>query len=1455
MLFVVLSFSSVQTWLAHKFASYLSDELRTEVHIGKVKLTWSLEIELDDVYINDRHYQSMIKAGKIYLDIQSISIGKKKLNIKQLSVDELSISVVKYLSDNTFNIKVLSDYFSSSDTSKQKPWQINCKAISLNNSSFLLQDKHLQIIPDSKAVDYNNLFLHQINTTISDVSYGTDSVHALIQFLSLKERSGFTLVSLHSDFLLNQSGIYLNFLKLSTQNSFYSGSLALKYSNPNDFSDFLNKISLQAHIDYASLNLKDVAYFTKELWGMEDKIALEGNISGPISRLKLTDLKLRYGKSTFFSGRVQLTGLPNIEETFINLRVKEFFTSMYDIDRFRLPGVNQTISKMIPPQLLNFGNILVDANFTGFYNDFVAYGNFNTDAGNFKTDISLKRDKHNGIISYSGKLEANKVQAGKLLGEEEKFGTLSFNLNLSGSGLSEKDAYIKFDGTIDSLNFNQYCYHHFDIDGELNQKVFNGNIKLNDPNADLFFNGNIDFKEKIPVFNFNALLQNAHLEKLHLINRDSNLVLNTQLRCNFTGDKPDNLIGNLEFFNTSYKENGKTYFMKKLSVNSTLEADSSKTFQLRSDFVDADFKGVFIFKDLISSVEHFINGYIPSFLTEKSNSLQALTNEHLNFSISFKNTDDLCRLFIPNLTIAPHTELSGKFNSMNSNFSFNLESKYIKFNNYLVSNLHINGNTLTDGFLLKTLGESVYVNKNELFDSLQITTLVKTDSVRFSVNWTDMDTVDRNVGNINGNVVFPSSGLYVVNLNHTSITLKDSVWVTNNDNFISIDSNAIVLNNLKFSHNLQQLSLFGEITHDPTKSLKVSFSNFDLSDFDKVISQESVDLDGTMNGTLDIYKLYQTPEYISNLVVKNFGFNGDRLGDAIINSKWDNEKKAIFANMEIIYMGNYSENKPIKVQGYFYPTAEKENFDFDIFLENFKLKAIQHYVRAFSSSLVGKASGKLHLGGKTSMPELTGKVMLQRTIMKIDYSNTEYNFADEISFSPNSINFNKITVSDDYGNKAIVNGKLMHKGFTNFSIDLTIEPQKFLALNTNSALNANFYGKVFASGKLRISGPVEDLMIEATAAPAKGSLLVIPVGSQGSLKENNFITFVSKQVQVNIDSEYINTSDISLFFDLLVNQEATIQINFDPQSGGTLKANGDGDIKIYVPKKGQFQMSGEYVINDGDYYFNLQNIINKRFKIEKGGSIKWNGDPYDADINIRAKYRTKVSLGDIAKGEDSSAYSKRIPLESVLALSGKLSNPTIKFGFELPNSDNTVKAFVFDAIDTTNEQEMLRQTFSLLVMNRFMPTVNSKSSNTLSSGVEVTSTELISTQLSNWLSQISKDFDIGVKYQSGDKLSNEELQVALSTQLFNDRVIVDGNVGFGGGTTYTQPGKQSTSQIVGDVQVEVKITQDGRFRVLVFNRSNNNLLNYNTSLYTQGVGLFYRREFNKLSELFRKSQK
>ncbi len=1453
MIFILLSFSSVQTWFAQKFASYLSKELKTEVHIGKVKLTWNMKIELDDFYVMDRHYQPMIKADKIFVGIRSIS--NKALHLNRVSMDGLAISMVKYINDTTFNFSLLTDYFTSKDTTASKPWQISCDAISMNNASFIMQDRGKLNFNPGSSIDFNNLQIEKINTVINHLIINSDATQASIQFLSFKERSGFSLVEMTSDFLLSKTSISLSKLKVSTQNSFYQGSLALKFQSMADFDDFINKINITAGIEKADINLRDLGLISKALSGMNDKVTLEGKAIGSLSKLKISDLKMRYGKSTYISGKIQLSGLPNLEETYLNLDLKEFHTSMADIDRFQLPGVNQSLRTLIPSDLANLGTINVNGNFSGFYNDFVAYGNFYSDAGNFKTDLSLRKDKKSGLLTYEGNLEANKIQAGKLLANEGMLGTVNFNMNISGTGLSFKTADVKFSGTIDSLVYNRYTYSHIEVQGGLDQKIFTGNLKLNDPNANLNFNGMVNLSQDIPNYNFNAWVENVHLGKLNFSNRDSNSVLKAQLKIDFSGNKPDNIVGNAQISNTSYLENGTTYLMKNLSLNSTIEKDSSKTLQFRSDFVDADFKGRFIFKDLVKSVTQFIDGYIPTFMANPSNTTHAEEDQQFTFSLNLINSRDLCKLFVPNLKIAPNSSISGKYSSVKSNLSINVKSNYIIFKNYLIDNFQISGVTQPDRFSIHTFGERFFINNTVVFDSLDIATDIKTDSVKFAVLWTDLDTSARSTGNISGNVEFPVSGFYKICLNQSNITINDSTWTTNSNNFISIDSNNITVNNLIFKHKDQELLIAGKISHQSDKKLSVNFSNFNLSNFDKVIDPESAQFSGIMNGTLEISKVYETPEFISNLMVKNFGFNGDKLGDAIINSKWDNAKNAIYANLEIIYSGNYTENKPIIANGYFYPKADKDNFAFDVYLENFKLKSIQHYVRGFCSSLVGKASGKLHLGGKANHPELTGKVMLQRTIMKIDYTNTEYNFADEISFSPNSINFNNITVSDDYGNKAIVTGKVIHDGFRNFSLDFLVEPRKFLSLNTNGGQNKNFYGKVFTTGSLKIKGPVEDLVLEATASPNKGSLFVVPISKEGTLKENNFISFVSKSVQQNIDSEFVNTSDISLYFDLLVNQDATVQINFDPQSGGTLKANGDGNLKIEVPKKGGFQMSGEYVLNDGDYYFNLQNIINKRFKIEKGGTIKWNGDPYDADINIRAIYRTKASLNDIAKGEDSSVYSKRIPIESILALSGKLANPTIKFNFDLPNSDNTVKSFVYNSIDTTNEQEMLRQTFSLLVMNRFMPTANSKTGNALGSGVEVTSTEIISTQLSNWLSQISKDFDIGVKYQSGDKLSNEELQVALSTQLFNDRVVIDGNIGVGGGSTANLAGKQNANQIVGDVQVEVKITQDGRFRVVAFNRANNNLLNYNTSLYTQGVGLFYRREFNKLSDLFRKSQK
>jgi len=270
-------------------------------------------------------------------------------------------------------------------------------------------------------------------------------------------------------------------------------------------------------------------------------------------------------------------------------------------------------------------------------------------------------------------------------------------------------------------------------------------------------------------------------------------------------------------------------------------------------------------------------------------------------------------------------------------------------------------------------------------------------------------------------------------------------------------------------------------------------------------------------------------------------------------------------------------------------------------------------------------------------------------------------------------------------------------------------------------------------------------------------------------------------------------------------------------------------------------------MDNGNFIFNFQNILKKNFQIQKGGSITFNGSPYDADIQLQAVYKVKTSLAGLP-GIQEQYKSARVNVNCIINLAGNLYNPDIKFSLTMPDATEELQRNIYSIIDTTNALEMNQQMISLLVLNTF--STNSLANSGVSLGLS--SYEIMSAQLTRMLSQISKDFDIGVNYRPGDQLTPRELELALSTQLFDNRVTIDGAVGM---NTYNDASQ--TTQIIGDVLVEVKITEDGRFRFKAFNRTNStgDVLISGYSPYTQGVGVVFRKEFNTLNELFKRKKK
>ncbi|MEY4594559.1 MAG: hypothetical protein RIQ47_969, partial [Bacteroidota bacterium] len=338
-----------------------------------------------------------------------------------------------------------------------------------------------------------------------------------------------------------------------------------------------------------------------------------------------------------------------------------------------------------------------------------------------------------------------------------------------------------------------------------------------------------------------------------------------------------------------------------------------------------------------------------------------------------------------------------------------------------------------------------------------------------------------------------------------------------------------------------------------------------------------------------------------------------------------------------------------------------------------------------------------------------------------------------------------------------------------------------------------------------------------------------------------------KTEAIEIEQEAtVTISGLRLNMSLDMTPDAEINMIFDEKIGDVITGSGTGNLRMDINTIGDFNMYGTFTIDKGTYLFTLQNLINKRFQINQGGRITWSGDPYDANLDMTAVYT--VYTGSLVNLIQDSTFQRRVPVDCKLNLSNKLMNPSISYEIGVRAQDPTIESMVRTVLNS--EQEVNRQMFGLLVFNQFLPpSVNTSSVGKFDAGAGAvaSASELLSNQVSNWLSQLSKDVNIGFNYRAKDTYSNEEIQLMFSKTMFNDRLLVETNVGVMG--TSAAASTNNANNVVGEFYTEYKVSKDGRFRVKAYNRSNaDDLINFNAP-YTQGVGVFFRQDFNSFRDL------
>ncbi len=1445
----------VQTFVARSAAAYVSDQIGSTLTIGGFYFDLDLSLTLDNVYVADKRNNTLLRAKSINLEVLA-SKFRNELSVRRISLKDIEIQLIVYEGEEDLNMQFILDYVIRADTTaKEKQpfiYPIGVGSFDIKQANFRYWNQNKDD-PESEGIDYAHIDVSDLNIKMNDLSIVGDSINVHIQHLAAEESSGLLLKQFKGDLALTSGGLTIDDLGVVINNSTLNLELEFAYNGFPAFLDFIDSVQMQIIAHPSKLNMANLGYFAPVMFDMTNNISFAGEFQGSVSDLKAREMSFSYGNSTEFVGDISLSGLPDVYQTLADLRIVKLETTVSDIEGFAVPGEMRYIP--LSDQMLRLGNIRINGLFQGFYDDFNANATFKTDLGIVTTNLLMSHNDKTDEIAYEGRLQTLKFDLGKFLNTPQTIGKMNLNMVVDGKGLTEETAELNLNGTIFSFDFLGNEFHDIKLQGDLTGKDFNGKIVADDPKIKFDFLGEASFAETPPSFNFGAELHHVDLYNLHLLDMDTLMHLTTDIDVNFSGLSLDELVGSISINNTHYQDSRGSYQMDSFNLVTTHYGLYPRSLTIESDFIDLEIGGEIDFANMGVAFKQYVGKYLKYKYLETGN--DTILQQDLFVDVHFKDTKTLSRLFMPAVFLSPDARFSGVFTNRDHILNTTFRAKQLAFANVKMNDMVLN--TSSDRWLAElqlNTSQIIFRDSTENeptllgLDKPEFRVYLADDSVNFRFLWSDNYKIARNRGDISGFYAALADQQHELRISNADLIVNDSVWYVSPGNRILFAKNYTQLENFRIRMGDQSIALKGKVPLTEADSLDIAFNKWDISNFDLLMQGTGLDFDGIIDGELVLSNLQNRPAFISNLRLTELFLNKERLGEARILSSWNSLDESLYLNTQIINIGNVSTSRMLNLRGFYYPSRLENSLALDLDLENFRLRTIAPFMEGVLSHVEGLASGQIKISGTLNEPEMDGSLNLMRTAFLIDYLNVKYSLSHAFNIASNRIDFDELILYDTLGNKAVVNGNITHNYFKDFRFNLFLKPADFLALNTNQEMNELFYGSAVVSGDVHITGEISDVGLDIKAITRRGTYMTIPLTSTTTVYDNDYIVFIKDKSFVEevreLPKSQVTGFDINL--ETNVTPDASVRI-FLPDNMGNLEASGNGNIKLGVNSAGDFSLLGDYVIRSGQFNFVYENLVRRRFDLMEGGRISWTGDPYDADIDIRGLYRLKTSLSSLGPSIDSTRRS-RINVEAVIHLTEQLFNPSIKFSIRLPNADAEMNQMVFSVLDTTNDAMMTQQILSLLVLGSFSYAGGESAS------LGASSFSVISGQLSNWLSQISKDFDIGLHYKPGDKISDEELEVALSTQLFNDRVTIDGNFGVLGNRQTTN----NASSIVGDVDINVLLTSDGRLRMKAFNHSNTSTwfssrAYDNYSPYTQGVGFSYRQEFDSFGELFRRKRK
>ncbi len=1412
--FLLLQSSIVQTYISKKASDYLIENFDIDASIEKVNIAFPHLLKLENLVVLDHKSDTLAHIGTLKVDLDKPFDITKKIDIKNAYINDAKFKVITYPGDSINSFTTLINKFQAEDTTSTGSTNIFLNQLSIESSQFELIDSGSNLVFKT-----NELFIKDF--ILNDSLLSVDLSNSDIEVKDIVKSTG-----INGNYqIVDNKMMALNNFTIKAGSSYLKTSALIRFKDTEmDWTDYKTKYDLT--IDSLVYDKKDVNYALINDY-IPARVNVKGQLSGTAKTLFLDKLKVKTNKSIAdLSGRVKYPFIPrktNLKFDFNTLKIDPYIAHFY----LKETGISENLMPLFPLRYKG----LYKGNF--IYNE--SKGQFNTAIGNLYTDIQILLENNAKNAIYFADLNLDNFKLNTLL-DHSDFGETTMKIKIDGEGFDWNSLKVKLDANIEEFQYKNYVYTDVISNGSIQKDRYSGHLMVEDTNLSLTFNGLVDLRPGQQNLNFKTQIENINFQALNLT--DSLLTLSTDIDVvldNINVDKADGtcFISHLEITN----QNGNLH-MDSMSLITKQKDETERILEIKSDLVDlfahGDFKLITLADLIQSDLQPYLNySQIKHLGNKQSIDLQA----------EIKNSTPLTSLFLPELKIAPQSSIT-----INKGYEtlpeVHVNSSYIVYDNMAFMNLGIHlieennflyGNLTLDNINLRT-------------ESLKITNIsIRNDLFANTVNSEIKWSADFDSTNYNGHLFLETDidtnfSVNSVLQEESSLYMADSLWSILPNNLLTLINNQFSIHDLNLQANQQALvvnTLFGA---DSLSFAKVDFSEFNLANLNPYLLKHNTEISGLINGSVNALDLTGDIEIESLLTLDSTYINKVYFGNILAYSYHDHDLNKAGFEVDVLKMHDTIIAASLEYdidQGF-------SSYQITADVNKLRVDFADPYINEWVEELKGRISGRVRF----KAGEIYSQFNLEKINFKVPSIGTRYNIEGKPQFLVDSDKFHipefKLNVlkksekSRNFG-QAILKGNIYHKNFVDYKYDLGIEFREFLCLSTTYDDETIFYGDAVASGSLTMTGANSSPEIKIDASTNKGTELTLAYSDQSEIAEETFIRFkVPKKdtvvVEKIFDDEPIPSSELEIDLNLKVNPSSIVTFNVDES---VLTGRGSGDLNFKFNSNLDFDLYGNYIVEKADYMFAFTTglVEAKKFDIEKGGKVIWNGDPMKGEMDIKAQYNSSLPSLDPEETQNKDVYS-------VINLKGQLLQPEVIFDIEIPNSTDVEQVKLREL--TNSEEKLAKQFLSILIMNSFYVEDQGITEN-LNNQLVNSTAGLLTSQLNKWLNETQDEFDMGIRINpgTGGELNSQEVEFFLSKNLLDDRLRLNGNVG--------TPIGFNTSRVKGNFELEYDIKKDGKLKLTVFSRSGETTTDQDVQ-NTQGIGLFYRLEYNSLFNFFKKDK-